>query len=198
MQYETDRTKLIQAVLLMSFCSSDTEDKTGPWHWIGIAISLCQTAGLHRNPGSRSSHIPQQHQRLWRLIWWSCVHHDVWFSVGFGRPMRINLDDCDTELPAPGDFDAIIAGIPGPLREKYLPAAMGDLSTLFLELINLVIIQANILSKHYRIRQMQPSTADVASIEQRISTTHDKVSCFKYSEDRTVCYHAYHLELLLQ
>ncbi|KAH7012816.1 putative Zn(II)2Cys6 transcription factor [Ilyonectria destructans] len=198
MQYERDRTTLIQAVLLMSFCSSDTEDKTGPWHWIGVAIGLCQTAGLHRNPDSAASHIPQQHQRLWRLIWWSCVHQDVWFSVGMGRPMRINLDDCDTQLPTTGDFYAMSAGVPDTLREKYLPSAMGNLSQLFLELIRLAIAQTNILSKHYRIRQMQPNAADVADIEQQISAIHDKVGCFRYSEDRTVCYHAYHLELFLQ
>ncbi|KFZ17829.1 hypothetical protein V501_01538 [Pseudogymnoascus sp. VKM F-4519 (FW-2642)] len=157
MQYERDRTTLIQAVLLMSFCSSDTEDKTGPWHWIGVAISLCQTAGLHRNPHPTASHIPQRRQRLWRLIWWSCVHQDVWFSVGMGRPMRINLDDCDTQLPVPGDSDATAVGVSGALREKYLPAGMHDLSLLFVELIGLAIIQANILSTHYRVRQTRPN-----------------------------------------
>lgn len=115
-----------------------------------------------------------------------------------GRPMRINLDDCDTQLPTTGDFYAMSAGVPDTLREKYLPSAMGDLSQLFLELIRLAIAQTNILSKHYRIRQMQPNAADVAGIEQQISAIHDKVGCFRYSEDRTVCYHAYHLELFLQ
>ncbi|KAK2670487.1 hypothetical protein RAB80_012909 [Fusarium oxysporum f. sp. vasinfectum] len=170
MQHEKDRTTLIQAVLLMGFYSSDTEDKTGPWHWIGVAIGLSQTAGLHRNPHSTASRIPQHRQRLWRLIWWSCVHQDVWFSVGMGRPVRINLDDCDTQLPVAADLDALAVGVPDTLREKYLPAGMPDLSKLFVELINLAVIQSNILSTHYRARQIRPSIADVVEVEKRIST----------------------------
>ncbi|KAH6867801.1 putative Zn(II)2Cys6 transcription factor [Thelonectria olida] len=198
MQYERDRTALIQAVLLMSFCSSDTEDKTGPWHWIGVAISLCQTAGLHRNPHPTASHIPQHRQRLWRLIWWSCVHQDAWFSVGMGRPMRINLDDCDTQLPVPGDSDAMADGLSETLREKYLPAGMPNLSQLFVELIRLAIIQANIMSTHYRARQIRPSMADVVQIEQRISTIHKKANDLISSENLMVYYHACHLALFLQ
>lgn len=182
----------------MSFYSSDTEDKTGPWHWIGVAISLCQTAGLHRNPHPTASRIPQHHQKHWRLIWWSCVHQDVWFSVGMGRPVRINLDDCDTQLPVPGDSDAMAVGVSETLREKYLPAGMPALSQLFVELIKLAVIQANILSTHYRARQIRPSMADVVEVEQRISTTYKKASCFISSENLTVYYHACHLALFLQ
>ncbi|KAJ9418958.1 fungal-specific transcription factor domain-containing protein [Fusarium oxysporum] len=198
MQHEKDRTTLIQAVLLMGFYSSDTEDKTGPWHWIGVAIGLSQTAGLHRNPHSTASRIPQHRQRLWRLIWWSCVHQDVWFSVGMGRPVRINLDDCDTQLPVAADLDALAIGVPDTLREKYLPAGMPDLSKLFVELINLAIIQSNILSTHYRARQIRPSIADVVEVEKRISTVHRKASWFISSENLMVYYHACHLKLFLQ
>lgn len=174
MQYERDRTRLIQAVLLMSFCSSDTEDKTGPWHWIGVALSLCQTAGLHRNPRS------------------------TWFAAGMGRPIRVNLDDCDTEIPTTGDFDAMVAGVPDVLRKKYFPSGMHDLSRLFVESIKLVIIQANILSTHYRIRQARPNRAEVVRLEQRLSTIHEHLNCFRSSEDITVYYHACHLELFLK
>uniref|UniRef100_A0A0B7KNF3 Xylanolytic transcriptional activator regulatory domain-containing protein n=1 Tax=Bionectria ochroleuca TaxID=29856 RepID=A0A0B7KNF3_BIOOC len=198
MQHERERTTLIQAVLLMTFYSSDTEDKTGPWHWIGVAISLSQTAGLHRNPHSTASRIPQHRQRLWRLIWWSCVHQDVWFSVGMGRPVRINLDDCDTQLPVAADLDALALGVPDTLREKYLPAGMPELSELFVELINLAIIQSNILSTHYRARQIRPSTADVMELEKRIATIHGKARWFISSEDLMIYYYACHLTLFLQ
>jgi hypothetical protein len=182
----------------MSSYSSDTEDKAGPWHWIGVAISLCQTVGLHRNPHPTTSHIPQRRQRLWRLIWWSCVHQDVWFSVGMGRPVRINLDDCDTQLPVAGDSDAMSAGVSETLRAKYLPAGMSDMSQLFVELIRLAIIQSNILSTHYRARQIRPRMADVVEVEQRISTIHQKASCFINAENLMVYYHACHLTLFLQ
>lgn len=198
MQYERDRTKLIQAALLMGTFSTDSEDKSGPWHWIGVAIGLCQTAGFHRSPHPTASHIPQRRQRHWRLIWWACVYQDVWYAVGMGRPMRINLDDCDTKLPVPDDVGAMAAGVSGELRDKYMPAGMADLSQLYVELMKLAVIQSNILATHYRARQVRPSISDVVGVEQRLSTTHTKASSFMSSDDHVVYYHACHLMLYIQ
>ncbi|KAF2826040.1 hypothetical protein CC86DRAFT_446535 [Ophiobolus disseminans] len=39
-EYEKNKITLVQAVLLMGFWYADTEDRTGPWHWNGVAISL--------------------------------------------------------------------------------------------------------------------------------------------------------------
>ncbi|KAL1894052.1 hypothetical protein Sste5346_006194 [Sporothrix stenoceras] len=46
--YEKNKIPLIQSVILLAFWFVDAEDRNGSWHWIGIAISLCQTIGLHR------------------------------------------------------------------------------------------------------------------------------------------------------
>ena len=112
--------------------------------------------------------------------------------------MRINLDDCDTQLPVASDVDAMSAGVAEPLQEKYLPTGMSDLSQLFVELIRLAIIQANVLSTHHRVRQTRSSNSDVEDIDQQISTILEKASSFISSENSMVYYYACHLVLFVQ
>jgi hypothetical protein len=52
--YESDRLILIQALLLMIYWYETPDDQKDTWHWMGMAISLAYTIGLHRNPGLTS------------------------------------------------------------------------------------------------------------------------------------------------
>lgn len=195
MQYEENRITLVQAVLLMGFWYPDTRDRTGPWHWLGVAISLCQTMGLHRKPDVGVRQTMPERPNLWRKIWWACVHREVWFSVGMGRPMRINLDDCDVDLPEAAESDSVIDGIPENLRRKYLPGETQILSYLWVELVHLAIIQANILSAHYRIRRPIPTQSEIEDIELQIQNHSQFRDRFRETGDDVVNLHVYHLDL---
>jgi hypothetical protein len=195
MQYETDKVRLIQSVLLMGFWYSDTEDRTGPLHWIGVAISLCQTSGLHRRPNASTNDDVIRRQQSWRQIWWACVYRDAWFSMGMGKPMRINLDDCDTEMPDATRDQAVLAEITDATRIKYLPAGMNDLPQLWIDLLKLTVALAGILSAHYRVRRAENATAAIQAAEAQVSDcrlTRDR--CINL-DNRVVWLHAQHLEL---
>lgn len=60
---EVDRISLIQSLLLMTDWYEAPDDLRDSHHWIGIAISLSRTIGLHRNP-ERSSTPPQTKAEL--------------------------------------------------------------------------------------------------------------------------------------
>lgn len=90
MQYEKSKTTLIQSVLLMGFWYSDTQDRTGPLHWIGVAISLCQSAGLHRKSSLAINRSTTDTNVLWRQLWWACVYRDAWYAVGQGKADAIS------------------------------------------------------------------------------------------------------------
>lgn len=60
--YEKNKIPLIQSVILLAFWFVDAEDRNGSWHWIGIAISLCQTIGLHRTLSLERNQKKQQQQ----------------------------------------------------------------------------------------------------------------------------------------
>ncbi|GLA72663.1 hypothetical protein AtubIFM55763_003545 [Aspergillus tubingensis] len=198
-EYERRKITLIQAVLLTGFWYSDTEDRTGPWHWNGIAISLCQTIGLHRHPGTGrklSKAIPKSDSSIWRELWWSCFHREAWFSSGMGRPMRINLADCSTRMPHANDSDNLLAGIPEHIRKKYLPEGTEDLSRLWTKLLTLTVSLAKILSWQNRADQTRPSRTEIQHIEDTIRQhCSHKDEGIGHAHNHVVSLHMYHLEL---
>jgi hypothetical protein len=198
LEYERNRITLIQAVLLMGFWYADTEDRAGPWHWIGIAISLCQTIGLHRKPDSITRSVSASVERLWRQIWWACVFRDAWFSVGMGRPMHINLDDCNTPTPDANDSNELLRGIPINVREKYIPNGAENLSRMWVELLRLTVVLAGVLSVHYRVERAKLIMSEVEEIERKITACFQSRDGLKNSHNRTVSLHVYHLELYLE
>lgn len=74
-----------------------------PWYWMGIALSLAETAGIHGN--MEISHMDIGKQRLWRRIWWSCYMRDRIVTLGLSRPTRTKDGDCSVEMLTLGDFE---------------------------------------------------------------------------------------------
>ncbi|RAO67551.1 uncharacterized protein BHQ10_003563 [Talaromyces amestolkiae] len=60
----TDKLILIQSVLLLSFWYTDPQDHTGAWYWVGIAISLAQSIGIHRDPQFTHNVMPIESRPL--------------------------------------------------------------------------------------------------------------------------------------
>ncbi|CRK32891.1 hypothetical protein BN1708_016182 [Verticillium longisporum] len=167
LNYEQDKITLIQSVFLMGFWYTTSDDRQGPWHWNGIAISLSHTIGLHRLPKSPSQGCGNI-QPFWRGLWWSICCREVWLSLGQGRPMRIPLDDMDT--PEPGRFDAEVF-VPENSTDsclKYLPGELSELNTLWMTLVKLSITLGTILSTHYRAKSTKPTRSDVEYCEREI------------------------------
>ncbi|KAI9881264.1 MAG: hypothetical protein M1830_005550 [Pleopsidium flavum] len=107
--YEVDRIALVQAILLMTYWYETPDDQKDTWHWMGVAISLSHTIGLHRNP--EKSNMDLKRQRLWKRIWWSCFMRDRLIALGMRRPTRIKNEDYDVPILTIDDFEL------GPLPE---------------------------------------------------------------------------------
>ncbi|KAI5461239.1 fungal-specific transcription factor domain-containing protein [Mariannaea sp. PMI_226] len=101
--YEADRLILVQALLLMTYWYETPDDQKDTWHWMGVAISLAHTIGLHRNPGSTS--MAPAKQKLWKRIWWSCFMRDRLIALGMRRPTRIKDEDFDVPMLEESDFE---------------------------------------------------------------------------------------------
>lgn len=101
--YELDRLVLVQALLLMTYWYETPDDQKDTWHWMGVAISLAHTIGLHRNPGTTSMAPPRQ--KLWKRIWWSCFMRDRLIALGMRRPTRIKDEDFDVPQLEEDDFE---------------------------------------------------------------------------------------------
>ncbi|KAL2844788.1 fungal-specific transcription factor domain-containing protein [Aspergillus pseudoustus] len=201
-EYETRKIILIQAVLLTGFWYSDTEDRTGPWHWNGVAVGLCQTIGLHRQPDTSQRHskaISLRDSMIWRQLWWSCFYREAWFSAGMGRPMRINLADCSTPMPDSNDSDNLLAGISESIHRKYLPDGTKDLSKLWTELLALTVSLARILSWQNRAEPTRPSRTEIEHMDDTIRQYYLlKEDTTDHRHSHVVSLHRYHLELYIQ
>ncbi|KAI1498223.1 transcription factor CTF1 [Biscogniauxia marginata] len=101
--YESDRLILVQALLLMTYWYETPDDQKDTWHWMGVAISLAHTIGLHRNPANTS--MSPRKQKLWKRIWWSCFMRDRLIALGMRRPTRIQDEDFDVPMLEEGDFE---------------------------------------------------------------------------------------------
>jgi len=99
--YEADKVTVCQALILMSFWRAGPLLEKDTRHWLGAAISLAQSKGMHRS----SSTTTFADAKLRKRIWWSLYVRDRQCSVALGLPTRIRDEDCDIEMLEPADFE---------------------------------------------------------------------------------------------
>ena len=194
---ETEKTTLLQTTLLLAFWYVDLEDQDGSWHWLGAAISLAHGIGLHRAaPYDAMRGCPITHGRraLYRRIWWAIYYREAWLALGFGRPMRINKDDCDVPMLTLDDVVLELKGVPADIRDLYLPPDLDHLTELWIIVLHLTSKLEDVLTRHYRPRrpslslsQMQYDDDELTGLQSSVLAASDTGSflstlhslCFK-------------------
>ncbi|ELR02370.1 hypothetical protein VC83_07759 [Pseudogymnoascus destructans] len=149
--YETDRVAIVQALLLMTYWYETPDDQKDTWHWMGVAISLAHTIGLHRNPSPTS--MPPRKQKLWKRIWWSCFMRDRLVALGMRRPTRIKDEDFDVPMLDVEDFEteelpSHILSSCGALRNSVL---LTDLAHLCIAKAKLCLCISHVLGAQYSV-----------------------------------------------
>ncbi|EXL68135.1 hypothetical protein FOPG_15787 [Fusarium oxysporum f. sp. conglutinans race 2 54008] len=200
--YEPSKIVLIQAVLLMGFWYSDTEDRLGPWHWNGIAISLCQTVGLHREPDASLNHSQYRSsidRHLWKRLWWCCFFRETWLSVGMGRPMRIDLVHADTPKPDAKASESLYSELTDSQRRRYIPQDPENLFLLWDELLSVTSILSRILSVQHLAKRTLSTHSDVNDLERELRGHHKHLDCLRAkATDRVLTLHIHHFELFFE
>lgn len=170
-QTERDKIVLIQSALLLSSWYIDLEDRDGMTHWIGIAMSLAFTIGLHRKddlPPIPSCPFPHSLRRLWKCLWWSIVSREIWTAFALGRPMRVHSEDCDVPLPSVIEvFGEDVASLPVEVS-KFLPPDLIHLSEIWINFLELSLLLEKVLTRYYRPRCSPPSLPQIHSDENEI------------------------------
>jgi hypothetical protein len=160
---EADRIPLIQSLLIMTYWYETPDDQKDSHHWMGIAVSLAQTIGLHRNPG-KSASIDPARQKLWKRIWWSTYMRDRLIALGMRRPTRIKAGDFDVPMLTVDDFD--IQTLPDP-ESSCVPlecSLLRDvekqrvLAVMCIEKAKLCTCISNVLSVQYSVLHNNQST----------------------------------------
>lgn len=105
LNYEKDRLALTQALLMMTYWYDAPDDDQDTWYWMGIALTIAQVAGFHRDPSAAI--VPHQvnDAHLRRRIWWCCIMRDSLLALGLRRPSRIRDDEYNVSSLSEEDFD---------------------------------------------------------------------------------------------
>ncbi|EXJ54102.1 hypothetical protein A1O7_09439 [Cladophialophora yegresii CBS 114405] len=208
-EYETDKLCLIQSVLLLGYWLGNSHDRMDSWHWIGVAISLSQSLGLHRDAGC--SRIPPSQRSLWRRIWWCCFYRDRCIALGMGRAYRIHTADCDVKDLTLEDL--VCTGMPLP-GLKDTSAAMvrrcNMYAPMFLEIIKASRLLGDVLASVYRPRRkdeefLESSTWNTAqALEEKLAAWQLGLDprcrvdspAFSVDEPRAMILHKYYIHIL--
>ena len=111
---------------------------------------MCQSMGLHRASVKDKPRglVPTDRRRLARRVWWCCLVRDRWLAFIKGRPMRIDLDDCDMPFPTPSDVADELDAVPHHVRERCIPYSSDVIGELWCKLVKLSILLGRVLKLH--------------------------------------------------
>ena len=141
--YEEDRVTIVQALILLGWYWEGTEDvMSNVFYWSRVAMIVAQSMGMHRNV--EGSQLSIADKKLWKRIWWTLFTRDRSVAVALGRPVYINIYDCDVEMVCGEDFFDD-DGLSGEFTESPLHVQF------FLQYIKLCEIMGLVLSQQYSV-----------------------------------------------
>ncbi|KAL5363710.1 fungal-specific transcription factor domain-containing protein [Aspergillus floccosus] len=99
--WEKNPLTVIAAVCILHWYNPEGPERvstntSGFWRY--VAVGLAHQIGLHKEPARTSD------RRLRRRLWWSLFARDCLISAGQGRPLAVDLGECDIKAPCPDDF----------------------------------------------------------------------------------------------
>ncbi|CDK27985.1 unnamed protein product [Kuraishia capsulata CBS 1993] len=138
---ETEALPIVQSLLMFGWYWDGVEDVTkNVFYWTRVAISVAQGFGFQRNI-QYSKYISEADKKVWRRVWWSLFLRDRGVAVGFGRPVVIDLEDCDVPMVTEDDFDESEPGLPSKYPKNRVSIDFFIHSVKLAELIGLVLRQ---------------------------------------------------------
>ena len=103
MENSTSTLSLVQSLILMSSSETGNAIKNS-WHFLGTAISIAQSIGLHRDCSS-DPRMDVATKRLRKRIWWCLYTQDRLQGLEQCRQPRIRDGEYDVPMLSVEDFD---------------------------------------------------------------------------------------------
>ncbi|KAM3069531.1 hypothetical protein ACMFMG_005636 [Clarireedia jacksonii] len=137
-EYSLDHAR---AALLMSIFLYEANLKSAASSWLGGAVRIAHDLGLHLESTVAGAHAVDEEMR--RRVWWGIYIFDRQLALELKQPLLINDEDCDIQLPSPGeDFYLPNSGAYLPLNGAQPPPRMQN---LFLPTIHVMRCVAPVL-----------------------------------------------------
>ncbi|KAK5024897.1 hypothetical protein LTS07_008275 [Exophiala sideris] len=140
MGYERNKIVLLQSVLMLSFWGSKLESYWNPSTWVGFAVTLAASLGIHRT--ASLARMDASGRSLLRRLWWTVVVRDASCATLLGRPFRIRMSHCDSDMLTLEDFrNELFTSRPDTREGAYKVQALYQIHVSKLSLILRQIIQ---------------------------------------------------------
>ncbi|KAF3002179.1 hypothetical protein E8E14_007110 [Neopestalotiopsis sp. 37M] len=101
-QRQGRRLDMVTALGLLSVYLTETGSQAEAWISIGRAIRIAQDIGLHRS--SEKLRLPRDEWDRRTNTWWCLYILERQLCTALGRPLSINDEDCDADMPRCGDL----------------------------------------------------------------------------------------------
>ena len=118
--HESNKIVLLQSVIMLTFWGGGPNAYWNFYSWIGTACTIAETLGIHRSMAG--TNIDAKDRSLLKRLWWILVVRDAFRASLVGRPLRINMDQGDTEMLTVQDFEHDIRSLEGvrhPLNQTF-------------------------------------------------------------------------------
>lgn len=158
--YESDPVLIVQTLILIGLYWEGPEDVTkNSYYWTRVAVGLAQGFGFHRDV-SNNDRLTASEKKIWRRIWWCLFEKDRNVAIAFGRPLVIDLNDCDVPMLTLEDFneDEDDYTLPYPVNETQ--------ALYFIHLVKLAEITGIIIKHQYLVKLAQLKRKNKFSIIQ--------------------------------
>ncbi|KAJ5273302.1 hypothetical protein N7478_008427 [Penicillium angulare] len=124
-----DNLEAIQAILCYAMYSLRSLKGPSLWKLSGLALRQCIELGYHRSAKRGPSRRDPLHVELSKRVFWVAQGIDVAYALRLGRPLGIQLNEVDAELPLDiNDSQISILGIQGTPRTSAdgVPTVMSN------------------------------------------------------------------------
>lgn len=94
--YEVDKIVILQSVILLAFWAGGPNDYWNFYSWNSTGVTIAEAMGIHRS--MNEANLKKEDVSLLRRLWWVLAIRDASCGALIGRPFRINMYYCDTEM----------------------------------------------------------------------------------------------------
>lgn len=195
-------TVALQAILLLCqyrMLSALYETSASLWHLVGMAARMCFELGMHRESTYRVVQSVEtgdvrdldEASEIKRRCFWSIFALDRIASITLGRPLAIQLEDCDTELPEVRQLEAKPPNTPLSYNVTFDSPQWQSRTAIFVHIITYRTICGKILtSLHNTTRSKIESGYDYATVgeglRQELETWYQNIDNLRLVDSATL------------
>lgn len=122
------------------------------------------------------------------------MYREAFTALGFGRPMRVDSEDCDVPIPSVQEvYGSELDDLPDFMLTN-LPRGLMEMATLWINLLELSLLLERVLKRHYRPRSVSANPTQLEDEERAILSCRDRLLSLKLSDSSYLALHAAHLK----